>query len=521
MFKRTLLCLGLSVAAAIVGPDPALASVHGSAYTESGRCGPFARAAVTTLPGTCVGIVAGKAQGLIMPRAILETAPGQFIVTDMGGWNTKKGRVLRLTVSADGVPAVSPLLTGLVTPHGLAKGPDGKVYIGLPDKIIRIDPASPAPQAETVLDGLPNDGLHPLKTIIFDAKGRLIINVGARTDRCGAKGKPKAVQSPCPEDSPGRPAAALWSADFDGPGGKVTKVEVLARGLRNSMALAVHPQSDLIVQGENSLDLEGEEEPEEELNIIIKGKHYGWPYCAGRVTLAKAPAGQQVFCGTEGGTVLMPAHAAPLGMLYYTGAMFPVLNGKLVVGFHGYRANGHRIVAYDTKPDGTPVAPPARGAYPGFPLELVKGWDMKPGIRPRGAPVGLAQASDGSIWFAEDKNKTIMVLLAGGQAGAAGPQPVTPARAAPQPKGFAEFQSKVLKSRCGTCHAELRASDPAKAWAYIVKQGWAGSGPVKDSALVRSMEGKGPERPMPPPSGLKHAPSLAALEAFLKANAGP
>jgi glucose/arabinose dehydrogenase len=93
-------------------------------------------------------------------------------------------------------------------------------------------------------------------------------------------------------------------------------------------------------------------------------------------------------------------------MAYYNGALFPELSGKLIVGFHSLNpspGNGHRIGAYEADANGAPAAK--------SPQWLVDDWGEKAGLRPQGTPVGLSVAADGSIWFAEDVNETIMVLL--------------------------------------------------------------------------------------------------------------
>ena len=59
--------------------------------------------------------------------------------------------------------------------------------------------------------------------------------------------------------------------------------QVYARGLRNSMAMALHqnfPDAGYaFLQGENARDLPDIFKPNEEINTIEQGRHYGWPYC--------------------------------------------------------------------------------------------------------------------------------------------------------------------------------------------------------------------------------------------------
>ena len=397
--------------------SPASAGIFGSDYAEVGRCGPFARVAVRTPSWLCVGIVAGPDQGVIRPRTIIEVAPRRFIITDMFGWGDegRRGRILRLDIAPDGGAKITPILTGLTLPHGLARGPDGLVYFSEPDRISRFDPAADKPTKEEVFVGLPfspESDLHPLRNMIFDATGALIVSVGAPTDRCETTYSDFAtVQHPCAlTDTDPHPRAALWRISFDKPGGRVTTVEPIARGLRNSMALAVHPRSGLLLQGDNSLDIfarVANADPPDELNIIAPGRHYGWPYCSGNAIVTPEYASDQIDCTTFAApAAVLPPHSAPLGMAYYTGAMFPELAGKLIVGFHSLNprpGNGHRIGAYSVDAIGAPLRKP--------PQWLVDDWNEKLGLRPQGTPVGLTVAADGSIWFVEDASQTIMVML--------------------------------------------------------------------------------------------------------------
>lgn len=497
----------------------AMAGVRGSSYRSLGRCGPYLRAVVTTPKWACLGIVAGAMDGLKMPRAILEWQPGRFIITDMGSWSAGEGRVLLMETSVDGTVAFRTLFDGLDLPHGLSRGPDAKIYIGESGRIWRFDPGDVEASREVVLDNLPNTGLHRLKHFVFDKDGNLIVNFGAPSDRCEAPGSPT-VQVPCPEAEGKRPEAALWLATFDKPGGKVKGLTPLAQGLRNSMALAVHPKSGLILQAENSIDLAPENAPPEELNVIRKGRHYGWPYCTGRGDRVPGLA-KRVSCGRyEEPALLMPAHSAPLGMLYYSGAMFPELRQKLVVALHGYRDNGHRLIAYDTSKSGRPLRP----AKP-FATVLIDDWTATPDLRPRGAPVGLTVAGDGSLWLVEDRNRTVMVLLRNtGDAKANeqpleddGPSPAVgkPAAASP-PTAWGAFYERVLHARCSQCHLDFRTSSPEIAWQALAGLGWLDGGTVKDWKLIKVLRGDGGLKPMPPPKGLStHPADIAALERFL------
>jgi glucose/arabinose dehydrogenase len=504
----------LKMLAALAFAPSSWAGVLGSQYGEAGRCGPYARADVTTPEGMCLGIVAGPAQGLRLPRTIVEWRPGRLFIADMSGWVSAKGRILRLTLAPDGTATVATVFSGLRQPHGLALGPDGKIYVGEKGRISRFDPGAEKPELEPIATGLPDDGIHPLTNLIFDKDGALIVNVGATNDRCETKANPTVPQDPCPLTQGERPRAALWRLTFDAPGGRVIKTEPLARGLRNSMALAIDPASGELLQAENGVDLPGEDEPAEEINVIAAGAHYGWPHCWGVDTPLRGAKVTKTQCRTYApAAALLPPHSAPLGMLAYNGAMFSKLKGRLLIALHGYRKYGQRIVSADVQ-----QVMNAKGGKAKL-QDVVSGWARKRGVRPAGAPTGMAIGHDGAIWFAEDRNRTIMVLLKsdGTKTPLASAQDAVPA--APPPAGWDAFTAKVLKAKCAACHVEVRQDKAADIWSAMVSVGWVGEGPLKDSKLARALTGAGPEKPMPPPSGLAgDAEAMAAFNALLGAN---
>ena len=167
--------------------------------------------------------------------------------------------------------------------------------------------------------------------------GSLIVNVGSNTDRCEKdSGRDPTVRFPCPEIDGDRPNAALWRIKLAWPEGKVVGQEVIARGLRNSMALAVSPSSGALLQAENSIDLEPEDEPPEEINVVIAGKHYGWPYSHGAevpdpVFYTAMPPGLSPVTQFHG----LGGHVAPLSIRFLRNQGETALNGAALVAEHG------------------------------------------------------------------------------------------------------------------------------------------------------------------------------------------
>lgn len=344
---------------------------------------------VTTPQGYCVGIVSDK---LNFPRGVLGLENGDLLVVEMGGWNPHRGALTRFRKQGNRWVS-GRIFTGLDRPNGITLGPDGKVYVGEVGRIFRFDPANPA--KEYVIRDLPGKGRHPLTQMVFDRAGNLFVNVGSGSDNCQQdKGKAACTEA--------QTQGLIRKYTFRD--GKVTGWSVYAKGLRNSMALAVHP-SGTILQGENSRDainaadskLDDATLPHDELNRIVQGVHYGWPYCYDNQ--ANAPEFPRFNCAqTQKPLVLLPAHAAPLGLTYWADGP-QAYRGWLVVGYHGYRQTGHRLVAFPVNAQGIPNNQP---------VELIKNW-VFPGGK-LGAPVDVKPGPKGTLLITDDRNGMLLMF---------------------------------------------------------------------------------------------------------------
>ena len=286
-------------------------------------------------------------------------------VVDMAAWDSRHGRLLKLSHGGRHAPEV--VLRELFQPNAVVRGPGRTLYVGITGQVLQVDPyaADPARSVRVVVDGLPTTGRHPVPSLAVTAMARCS-STSARPPITATR---RAAASPtrrrrAPRRRRARraarccafpPRATTWNAGEQPP---------YARGLRNSMAMAVLPDGQLAVavnarDGINHADaaLSDAALPHDLLIVLQEGGDYGWPYCYDqRVASPEYPG---FDCATSSAPdLLLPAHAAPLGMLLYDGDKLPGLAGKLVIGYHGYRATGHRIVAVSldkaSRPAGTP-----------------------------------------------------------------------------------------------------------------------------------------------------------------------
>ena len=419
-------------------------------------CMGFPRVWVDAEEGVCVGMVkaiGAKDKTLRKPRALVQIPNTEdFILSDMGGWSRQLGKVIKLKKINQQYEIVDLGLDKLSLPHTVAIGPKNKIFIGEDHQIFWFDPFEQFPKKHVVVSGLPiADGKnkHPVTMFVFDNEFNLVVNIGAPSDQC-AEYKNQACRFTA--NSAGlrfykRTGEMNWSPNST----------LIAKGLRNSMALAVHKKSGTLLQAENAMDLKSEFSPFEEINVIEKNKHYGWPYCYDFGSKSpkfshyngfKCAAGSQNREGNyQEPWVLLPPHAAPLGMMYYPEDkdLFPHLKGKLIIAFHGYRSTGHRIVYFDVDDKGRPQlsndnafylsdkkvisranvsSPYQKNVYkhhlqniPRYSQqkELLKGWFGYAPFRPIGSPVAMTVANNGAIWFVDDtgyksKEKGIFIL---------------------------------------------------------------------------------------------------------------
>lgn len=178
--------------------------------------------------------------------------------------------------------------------------------------------------------------------------------------------------------------------------------EVIATGIRNSVGHAFNPQDGSLWFTDNQVDGMGDEIPPGELNRIPEpGMWYGHPYYGGGMVRTSEYAGQDIpeelaskYVPPQ---VEMIAHAADLGMMFYTGSAFPSkYKNAIFSAQHGsWNATvprGARVMVTFLDSDGNAAET----------VPFAEGWLQDNGVY-SGRPVDVQQYVDGSILVSDDK----------------------------------------------------------------------------------------------------------------------
>ena len=265
-------------------------------------------------------------------------------------------------------------------PHGLAfaRLDDGYyLYIAEETQVVRLkrlDKPFKFGKPEIIIDNIP-DGGHYTRTIKIK-NNKLYLSVGSSCNVC--------IEN-------NRLRAAISRFNLDGSGG-----EIFAEGLRNSVGIEFSPYSGELWGVNNGRDMLGDHHPEEELNIIRQGKHYGWPYCYESQVFDK-DFGRSFDCSkTEPPAYTFTAHMAPLGLAFYQNGSLPNrYNHSVFIAFHGSWNRsvpaGYKVVRLKLDYKGNILSHE----------DFITGWLRKSGA-PDGRPVDIEQSPEGDLYLSDD-----------------------------------------------------------------------------------------------------------------------
>jgi glucose/arabinose dehydrogenase len=332
----------------------------------------------------------------VVPDARHMAVGPQGVVTFVG---TRKDAVWAVTDrnkdgTADEVKRFAPSVE-FVIPNGVCFSKDGFLYIAERNRI-RVFPAAEffyeSPDI-AVGEVVKNGELIPGADESFNHTAR-VCAVGPDKKLYVQMGQPYNVPPPDRQEAFKKEGVGgIIRMNQDG-----SEREIFADGLRNPVGMDFHPVTGELWTNDNQVDGMGDDIPPGELNRITeKGQNFGFPWYGGGHTRTNEykdsePPADAVFPVVE--TV---AHAADLGMLFYTGNKFPEKYKKGVFTTQHGSWNrtvplGARVLFTPLNDDGTPA---------GEQEDFAVGWLTQDGEY-IGRPVALAQLRDGSILVSDD-----------------------------------------------------------------------------------------------------------------------
>jgi len=282
------------------------------------------------------------------------------------------------------------LLADLDRPHGIDLY-DGWLYVGETGAVgrIRFDAAARATRGsyQRLVTGIPTGG-HWTRTVRVGPDAKLYVSIGSSCNVCA-------------EADPRRAAIVRYALDG-------SQEEIYATGLRNAVGFDWQPNTGALYATDNGRDLLGDDFPPCELDRVVAGGFYGWPYVNGfgvpdpdwgdaapeRVRAARPPA--------HG----FPAHTAPLGLHFVrSDTAPPALRGAALAALHGSwnrtEKAGYKVVSLHWSEDGAIEQ-----------RDFVSGFEIDDDVI--GRPVDVAEGPDGAIYVSDDYAGAIYRVVATG-----------------------------------------------------------------------------------------------------------
>jgi glucose/arabinose dehydrogenase len=295
------------------------------------------------------------------------------------------------------------LAQGLTQPNGVLWA-NGALYVAAINKVLRYDRIEerianpPEPVDMTDKFNLPPDQHHGWKFLALGPDSKIYIPIGAPCNIC--------------EINPGT-HGQIRRYNLDGSG-----MEIVARGVRNSVGFAFHPETKELWFTDNGRDWAGNEGPEDELNRLPAksiGANFGYPYCHAQGVVDPDIKKPDACAGVIRPAALLGPHAAALGMRFYTGSMFPAsYKNQAFIARRGSwnrdQKTGYDVLAARVASNGKVSLQPFLTGFLDDKANTF--W---------GRPVDVQQMADGSLLVADEQNGAIYRVSYTSQTTAEGP----------------------------------------------------------------------------------------------------
>lgn len=346
-----------------------------------------ARIAGLKLPA---GFSIQKFAELSNPRMIAVAEDGTVYITQR-----EPGTLIMLRdTDKDGVADVQKVVAEKKMLHGITIYKN-RVYLATVKEVFVADrkPDGTLGELQTLINDLPDGGQHPNRTLAVGADNMLYITVGSTCNNC--------------KETDER-SATIVRAKLDGK-----EQKVYASGLRNTIGFGWHPTSKRMFGMDHGIDWLGDDDQQEELNELVEGGIYGWPFVYANDKIyphGEVPKGytKEVWVKmSKEPALLYTPHSAPMQMTFYTGNQFPAeYKNDAFVAMRGswnrVPPSGYEVVCVRFDKQGNPKSIEpfltgflAKGEAPGG----------KDGQFARLA--GIAVTPDGSLLVGDDSNGVI------------------------------------------------------------------------------------------------------------------
>lgn len=283
-------------------------------------------------------------------------------------------------------PRKITLLKGLDEPNGVAFH-QGALYVAEISRILKFDNIEAhlekAPVPIVIKKDLPTMRWHGYRVIAIGPDNQLYVTIGMPCNTCNYREKNPWL-------------GTISRMKLDG-----SDMEKYAIGVRNSVGMTWHPDTQALWFTDNGQDLLGDDIPPDEINVAAKpGIDFGFPYVYGDNVIAPDYAKQKIdVAGFTPPAWKLPAHVAPLDLKFYTGAQFPQAYQKqLFVALHGSwnrsKKDGYEVVMLTLNNNKVTGMKPFATGW----LQGQEAW---------GRPVGLLVQPDGSLLVSDDLNGVI------------------------------------------------------------------------------------------------------------------
>jgi glucose/arabinose dehydrogenase len=282
---------------------------------------------------------------------------------------------------------------GLARPFGIAFGA-GHVYVANAGSVVRWAYKKGQTKAEGAAEKVVEMAAEPghwTRNLAFSPDGsRLYVSIGSSSDA----GAPDADR------------ALIFSVKPDG-----SDRRVLATGLRNPIGLGFEPSSKALWAAVQERDKLGDDLVPDYITGVREGGFYGWPFAYAGPHEDPRHVGERpdLVKQTLVPDVLLEAHSAVMGLVFYEGKGFPATyQGS---AFAALRGSSNRSMRTGYKVIRIPFAKgKPSGGYEDFATGWMLGEDKK---EVWGRPVGLAVAADGALLVVDDANQRIWRIAYG------------------------------------------------------------------------------------------------------------